>query len=488
MHPETLVLGIVLFSSGLYAQVANPDFPHDSHAFQRVAQEVQTRRVTALADFAHENAYPFYTLTQVLSHWLAVASGTDVQLALVLEEDGLTAETLQTYLQMGDIEAVLDRVAPYGSLERLEFYCDLRELYLRSQDRTEKRNKGDKAAFHIVGFEPFSLVSPADAFPADLPAEFQAGRTAVAKERDRQVASRLGDYLKQHPAEKVLAFYGAAHLRIRPIKQPSMRGPDGVTEVRQTWGCIVKKELGESFLSIAQMPFPASVRQPGSPYLALVAGNVFVTTGDIPWKLTRADPADYDGVIFLNAERIDEAHLMRHICSRRILKDAVESLDHIDTAMPNTLAAPFTARTLAGLRVITGRSFETAAQWKQWAEQNPYDGYARIDSNAFAEFVRSECCQPMNASRSTMLASLGLPPQYCGRQQQIPPGQWRDTVWPKLRPRVRFLQCLGIYWVGDPAEKARAREYLVEFSHQEFVSPEAYLKWYRETCLGVTFR
>ncbi len=142
--------------------------------------------------------------------------------------------------------------------------------------------------------------------------------------------------------------------------------------------------------------------------------------------------------------------------------------------------------TLAGLRLITGQPFETAAQWQQWATQNPYDGLARMDSDEFTETIRLACVRPVSRQRNTMLMSLGLPLAYCIRQQQISPEQWRG-LWPKLSSRIKFLQCVGIYGIGCPAEREKAGEYMVQFSSQKFESPARYLEGYRKACLGLTY-
>jgi hypothetical protein len=65
--------------------------------------------------------------------------------------------------------------------------------------------------------------------------------------------------------------------------------------------------------------------------------------------------------------------------------------------------------------------------------------------------------------------------------------EWLNGPWKTLSPRIRFLQCLGIYWMGYPAEKEKAKEYLIQFSGQKADSPATYLKWYRKACLGLPY-
>ena len=64
------------------------------------------------------------------------------------------------------------------------------------------------------------------------------------------------------------------------------------------------------------------------------------------------------------------------------------------------------------------------------------------------------------------------------------PGPGRH-VWRQVSARVKFLQYIGIYWVGHPDESEEAHAHLVQWTGQELTSPALYLKWYRKTYLGL---
>jgi hypothetical protein len=53
--------------------------------------------------------------------------------------------------------------------------------------------------------------------------------------------------------------------------------------------------------------------------------------------------------------------------------------------------------------------------------------------------------------------------------------------------RIRFTNSIGIYWVGYPNEKLKAKEYLKEFSGEDFAEPEKYLQWYRMKYFGYEY-
>ncbi len=481
-----LGLGSAFLGDSAYAQAFRSPFSCEPDAFRQVARKLQDTRVVALADFAHQNAYPYHTLMQVLTHWLDFAAPTGGQLVLAMEMDAEATEILREYLRTGDIGPVLEYWLPFSSLDQLAFYDDLREFALRVQRINEGFGEERRIGFHVLGLETFSMWASGNVGEADLPEPSQAAQ--IANERDRRVAGALLAYLKEHPREKALVFYGMDHLCIRETRQSWAGRLFGSQQSWLPMGYLVKQELKDDFLSVAQSPLPPAATDPAGPYHDLLGRDLFVKASDVPWKSLRINPADYDAVVFPGSPRIDEAHESKFICSRRILEHAVAKLARIEALPQNAFTARYSlpSNTLAGLQFITGQSFDSAAQWKQWAAESPYDGFARMDSSGFAEAVRRECGQPMNRRRSAMLASLGLPAVYYGRQQQISPEQWVD-IWAKVSGRIRFLQCVGIYWVGYPTEREKARKYLVQVSGQELDSAALYLKWYRKACLGLTY-
>ncbi|HNS20772.1 MAG TPA: hypothetical protein PKH24_09750 [Sedimentisphaerales bacterium] len=474
-----------LVCGGVIAQSTREEIADAPEAFRHVASELWNRKIVALADFAHENACPFYSLTQVLSNWLDLAADKSVSLVLVLEETSQTAEILQDYVRTGHAEPILSHLLPYTSLERLEFYQELRDFHLRVERVNEGPSENRRIRFSIRGFEPFSAFGSADG--TELPYSSAAQAGDVANERDRRVAAGLTAHLKDHPSDQVLVFYGMDHLRTRPTRQSWAQRMFGSSQQWEPLGYLLRTQLGEQFLNVAQAPFPPAARDPRNPHHALMSRNVILRSADIPWEARGIDPGNFDAVVFLNTPTIDEVHLLRHICSRRVVDCAVERLAAGESQKPNVFTGTLARRTRDSLQLLTGQEFETAAQWRQWLSENPYDGLARVDSDAFAEVVRRECCRPMDRGRSAWLASLGLPPTIYGRQQQITPQEWRSTTWKGLFPRVRFLQCIGICWVGYPAEKEKAREYLVQFSGKTFEDPGMYLKWYRRECLKLAY-
>lgn len=464
------------------ASTAEAGLPYHKQPYRQVSIELQGRGVVALGDFSHQNAYPFYTVTQVLSNWLTQASSNGGQLTLALEIDAQMAEVLCKYLDSGDLEPVLEFWLPFNSLDLLEFYGHLRDFRLRIRDLNEGLSASRQVSFRVLGLEPPSPLSATTLSEITLPTMWQAGE--VANERDRQIAQNLINHLQANPHDRVLVFYGNGHLPTR--KQPTGWAQSllGSTDEWMTMGSLLKQHLGTNFLSIAQLWLPPEAYHATSPHRALTAQDILIMSSDIPWKHSHRDLTDYDAVIFHGGRGMDEPHLMKYICSRRVLDRAIVRLAFLEQLPQNAFTArhPVFGTTRAALQLTTGQSFERAVQWKAWALTKYYDGFVRMDSEDFATAIQRLCAEPVGKQRNGVLASLGLPPALSTLQRDLTPDQWRE-VWPKVFPTIRFLQCLGICWVGYPDEKERARRYLVEFSGREFQSPADYLKWYRKNRL-----
>ena len=70
------VLSLSIRAGGTSGLTTRPVFSYEKEAYLHIARQLQEKRVVALADFAHGNAYPYHTLMQVLSNWPDVAATT----------------------------------------------------------------------------------------------------------------------------------------------------------------------------------------------------------------------------------------------------------------------------------------------------------------------------------------------------------------------------------------------------------------------------
>ena len=54
-----------------------------------------------------------------------------------------------------------------------------------------------------------------------------------------------------------------------------------------------------------------------------------------------------------------------------------------------------------------------------------------------------------------------------------------NKIWPEALKDIKFINAIGIYWAGYPDEKIKAKEFLKQFSKEDFAEPEKYLQWWR---------
>ena len=453
-----------------------------SEPLRHIAYELQQKRVVALADFAHENAYPFQTVIQVLNHWLDDPNRTGHSLTLGLEADTTTAQIAEAYMKSGDRQPLLDYLLPFTSLERLEFYDDLRLFYLKLEKINSTRQPTQQIQFRLAGFEPASLFSASQISSKDV-----TTLEAALKDRDNTIAKNVLEYLEDHPSNQLLLFYGMDHLRKRPSKTSYLKKLFGGAQSHYYMAHYLAAKLGDDFLTVAQTAYPRELRNPDNPDRNLTIQDLFFKSADIPWKLTRIDPADFDAVIFLHPVQIYEPHYLRFVCSRRVIEQAINKMVFLQGILSHPLSQTYYQRAQEGLHLITGQSFEDPNAWKQWLQTHNYDGLQYLESKTFAEQVFSIFNTPASQNRTVKLMSLGLPVAFANSSRRFSEDQWFDKVWPKLLPPIKFINCLGIYWLGYPEEKEKAKPFLIEFTAKDFDSPAAYIKWYRRQYLHLAY-
>ena len=64
---------------------------------------------------------------------------------------------------------------------------------------------------------------------------------------------------------------------------------------------------------------------------------------------------------------------------------------------------------------------------------------------------------------------------------------WKKTELPKIYEQMKFTNSIGIYMMGYPDEKIKAKEYLTKFSNKDFNEPQEYLHWYWKEYFGCEY-
>lgn len=459
------------------AYIPNPE--------KHLVQELSNRRVLMLADFYHELALPYQSMITVLSAWLQMAQDESFEsrnLALFLEEDELIAGLIREYLKTGDLDPFLDFALPSTSLERLEFYADLRRLTQRIDSLNVTLPAGKAITLDIQGPE---AVNSFDPMVLDSSNEF--GVSYFINRRDSLSAIKAIAYLKGHPNQKAIFFYGAAHL----IKNTVAKNVGGELPAEQSIGnylaFYLKKEFGRNaVLSVNQVP-----RARMSNVLTdAPSGSIIINGENVPWKTdpitdNNLQPTNFDAFI-VRDEVFCPTHPLSQIFSTRTVDACIRRLHLLGPHHSGALASRFYQEALQSLKLISGESFTDLEQWKSWRSSNSFEPIKRLRSVAFRRLLTVYYTE--NASRQDkmlFLVSLGFP-MSLGSSQALSEADW-NAMLDQTMPQIIFLNCIGMAMIGSPEERQAANNYLLQFSGNNYQEPDGYLKWWRKRYYSASY-
>ncbi len=275
MKFTTIIFCLALLSFSSCSQhksyIANPE--------EQIVRELSQHRIIMLADFAHEFPLPFHTLTATLSTWLTmIEKGESNQnhLTLFLEDGDQEANLLRPYLKTGDLNPWLDFILPSTSLERLEFYSDLRRITLQ----IDSMNRGLSTSKQIT----FDVQCPEEMNVFDsriLDSSDRAMSLYFVNRRDSISSLNIISYLKSHPEQKGLIFYGNAHLIKNIVTKPFTEGLASEESQGAFMAYYLKREYGDNqVFAINQVE---GGRSPIDQY-KFGSTDVLIHAEDVPWK------------------------------------------------------------------------------------------------------------------------------------------------------------------------------------------------------------
>lgn len=452
---------------------------------QHLTEELAHRRVIMVADFAHEYSLPYQTLVDILSVWVERTEDPSYQprsLALFLEEDDQIASSVRDYVATGNLDPFLELALPSTTLERLEFYAELRRLTMRIDTLNLTLPVPNKVSFDIQGPDPVNAFDP-----ILLDSSRQAGISYFINRRDSLTAIRAIKYLKAHPSSKALFFYGAAHL----IKATVAKNVGGEAPADQSVGnylaFYLKKEFGDAaVLSVNQLS-----RLKMSSYLSNAPlGDIFVYSGNTPWKSqvirdNNLRPANFDAFI-LRDEDLCPWHPLSQVFSTRTIDASVRRLDQLAPHRSGSLASRFYNEALQALMFVSGDSLVTPEKWNSRPASFSFDPIQRLRSARFREQLTTYYMESNGRpDKIPYLRGLGFP-ESLARSQSLPRPDW-NALLDQTIPQTIFLNCIGIALIGTPDERAVAKKYLSDFSGQRYQDADRYLKWWRAKYCSISY-
>lgn len=464
-----LIIINLYFLSYSYSQVDSTKFVKNPDKY--IAEQIFNKRIVMLADFhRHHSSNSNHTCVSVLNNWLEAAESkqTKCNLTLILEDSPEDAALIADYIKTGNVDTLIYMMANNGYLEDLEFYSDLKDFSERViQTSAFKRNL---ISFRVKGFEEIGNIAPLSfGYKTNLERDWW-----FVTQRDSMISVGITDYLNSNPDEKALVFYGSAHL----IKKRAMK-ENGLNQLKDdsTYGYYLayylKNSFGDNVHIVSQDSNPAEYLN-DSLNMETMQYEFYAKSEDIPWKIVY--PENYDAIIFRKRNKLFIPHPLNYLLCRKLTEctishmKEIENIDRFKKTVP--IAQSFTW-------LYFGIVFEDAYEFEKWYDINK----ERIDfktieskkteNRLFAYSFRDTA----NISNKFFLGSIGF---ILTNLFPIPDSnKWQKEMWPEMKEHVKFINAVGIYWIGFEDEKVKAKEFLREFSGEELESAKEYFRWYR---------
>ena len=198
-------------------------------------EELYTHKIVMLGDSYHGHGYYERLVTGFLNSWLDELGKNEVsprvpkKLVLFLEDLQSQNDEMWAFMKTGDVHAYLsysvDMSMKWGggfTIDRLEFFGDLKEILDRINDLNETRSSSDRLELRICAAEsdpPFDyhtkIQLDEDSFDRIRTQWFANARDSLSSEIVRRELSR-------DTAAKALIFYGTGHLLRKQVDKTAV--------------------------------------------------------------------------------------------------------------------------------------------------------------------------------------------------------------------------------------------------------------------------
>ncbi|MHB8335844.1 MAG: hypothetical protein ACYDEE_00305 [Ignavibacteriaceae bacterium] len=446
-----------------------------THPNAYIVDQLAHKKIIMLADFAHGYPLPYKSLIFLLNKWfdkVETGKSKDFDITLILEDDKEIIDNLKQYISTGNWKPVMHYWLPYSNMEMLEFYADIRTLNLKIDSLNARNDLKHRINFDIYGGEPFNVFDN----PRLLQLSKEDGAKYFANIRDSVTAQNICAYLDRNKNSKAIIFYGTAHL-VNNYVNKNICTTVPCTEINGYYlAYYLKKRFGEdSILSIDQAQISHEMWE-NSPFVAAKDSNIFVYSDNIPWRDNH--PENFDAFIIRRGILVP-GHFLSFVFSRNIIEADIKRMSFIEKYLPGALAERYYNEAFESLKLITGEKFKDLSEWKNWFEKSNYDGFKRLNSDDFAKQIFDEFYQNTNNKEvRNQLYKLGIGIGILDINNIPSKDSWKDLVWPEEFNYIKWLNTIGMLWVGTTEEKKEAKEFLVRYTGKNFSVPQDYLKYY----------
>ncbi len=481
----SLMLGLFVTLAGCGR--TKSEFYSDPNVY--LVKQLATKRIIMLGDFYHSAPLPYQTLTSLLNEWVnEVAAGKshDRKVVLVLEADKQIVDNLKSFVSTGDLKPLVDYWLPNNTMEWLEFCSNLRALHQKIDSLNVRRRNGEKILFDIFGGEAFNVIDN----PSLLRWSREEGTKDFVGVRDSLAGQNIIGHLDSCGDTKAIIFYGLPHL----IGNYVHKNVKGELPRSETGGYYLahylKKRFGaDSVSTVCQIP-PYLLGKESGFFRVAVDSDIYFPSSEVNAEdihLPGLQPRDFDG--FITRHELDiPGHPLTDVFSKRVIQADISRMLFFKRFLPGAMAKSYYDEALESLQLITGRDFKDPAEWEHFAERVQYDGFARIESIAFADSMFHKFYSNTGSvSTRERLYEMGLRLPILGMEWTPSERYWRETLWPNAVDDIKLNTSVGLLWVGTPQEKKEAAEYLVKALGNPLEQPQVYLKLLRHRFYNVDY-
>jgi hypothetical protein len=177
-----------------------------------------------------------------------------------------------------------------------------------------------------------------------------------------------------------------------------------------------------------------------------------------------------------------------YICTRYMLEKLLTKIIDVKKWLPGGFKALNQYYLVLSItQYLTGMHFKDDNELNIWVKNNNYDSLNWLYSDKLTNRLGYMFINyPDEDFINSTLSNFGV--SYIVKESNLRNlDKWETKELPKILEQVKFTNSVGIYWLGYPEEKEKAKEFLVKYSGQNFDEPEKYLKWYRMKYYGTEY-
>ena len=297
------------------------------------------------------------------------------------------------------------------------------------------------------------------------------------KERDSMVFQKFMNYFDNNKDDKYLFYYGLGHLQKDYVNK---KLPNFFVGKDSCYGYFLlgylKMKFGENdVLSIAKLMIPSDkLKRMGLD--SLINKKLLTKSENVKNKSLNSQQYDY---YFFNPFVNISDHAFILVYSKKVFEKAIEKLSLLDKTLPGTWVYDFGRKMLKKLSYLAGVDFNSINELKFWFNRQKSFDLNHFESKEYRNnFFKIYAKDEDDENAKILLRQFGFE-EDMDEYFRIDSSEWNNKFWPEALKNIKFINAIGIYWSGYPDEKIKAKEFLKNFSGEDYNEPEKYLQWWR---------